>query len=276
MGGSKEVFSNTKMKDDIKGSALDEFLVLQRDGLSKHIKRVNELIPNLVQEIPPDKPVPRYGKYTLLHLCSRVVNIHYDLLFQYSNEKPIDCNVLDDYRCTPLYWACQESNLNAVQSLLNHGADPNIDDGCYVDSSFIRLHGWKKDSTMILKLLLSSGLDPNHKMKDQQRETNQLLWSLHWYYYCLKTISTEEIQEFFLFIQELLSADANSNFINGNGENALHIVCSHNDITFVATLVHHGCDYKHRNKQEKLPLDKITDQKVKDKYLQLIETTNVR
>ena len=106
------------------GSTLDQFLYFCGAGLDKHAQQINQLIPTLVKEFPPDKTViPARGcvpkRATLLHILATCPKIDYQSLFQ-DNKEAIDCNVLDSLGYTPLHWACHFKS--AVELLLKRGA----------------------------------------------------------------------------------------------------------------------------------------------------------
>lgn len=75
-------------------SALKRFKDITRDGIPKHIDKVNNLLVDLLQEVPADevRAFPCGGGFlssSLLHILNLDSRLNYPLLFQ----KPVNCNV---------------------------------------------------------------------------------------------------------------------------------------------------------------------------------------
>ncbi len=71
-----------------------------------------------------------------------------------------DINARDMASLTPLMVACDsQSNEQAVRLLLERGADPNLEAQTGITALYNAVNG---DNVELIKLLLSSGVDPNH------------------------------------------------------------------------------------------------------------------
>ncbi|XP_013384855.1 ankyrin repeat and protein kinase domain-containing protein 1-like [Lingula anatina] len=79
-----------------------------------------------------------------------------------------DPNIQDWRGRTPLHWAVELGATQCVQLLLQHGADPNIQDG---EGSKPLHMAARQDATQCLQLLLQHGADPNIQSKSIGRQT---------------------------------------------------------------------------------------------------------
>jgi len=94
------------------------------------------------------------------------IAVQYPEVLQYLLEKGANPNVINPFGKTPLMYAAQYNNLDAVEILLSHGANPNAattwpEDTCYYTLSTSRMtalhYAVRYASPTIIKLLISHG-----------------------------------------------------------------------------------------------------------------------
>lgn len=85
-----------------------------------------------------------------------------------------------------------------------------------------------------------------------------------------------ENDDFIAFLCELINAGCRVNYINRNGENALHLVCSRSDLRLAKILLNYGCNTELRNKIGELPIDKLASEDEKNKYSEWIRLLQCR
>ena len=105
-----------------------EFVYLYKGAgrIRKNAHKINQFLAKLIEVVPPDQLILIDGNYTtLLHLFVHFPQIDYKLLFQ--SDKPIDCNVLNANKRSPLHEGCitEKPNEGAMR-LLEHGANVNL------------------------------------------------------------------------------------------------------------------------------------------------------
>ncbi|KAI0896537.1 ankyrin [Annulohypoxylon nitens] len=77
-----------------------------------------------------------------------------------SSSDSADLNCLDDCGYAPLHWAIYSEDINAVQSLLTAGANPNL---CTSDSQSPLLLAVETENIDFVELLLNNGADVNYR-----------------------------------------------------------------------------------------------------------------
>ncbi len=94
-----------------------------------------------------------------LHSCN-LLNPSPPKTINFYIEKGVDINAQDMYGMTPLHYAMRIKNLDAIKTLLEAGANPNIpnEDGI---TALNYINGMPKELDL-LKLMLEKGANPNH------------------------------------------------------------------------------------------------------------------
>ena len=128
---------------------------------------MEELLLDLIELIPPDyvtNELDQCGKQreSLLHLITRYPEINYKILFK--TGKILNVNVSDNFGRRPLHIACDFGNLNAIQTLVNHGAEIDLKTGLG-ETPLMHLLScrWAPNHWETLHLLVEYGADVNSK-----------------------------------------------------------------------------------------------------------------
>lgn len=269
------------MSDSSQESALNQFISFYNSGLSNHVEQVNQLIPKLLEEIKPDQLI-RVSVHlipqSLLYLLSHCCEIDYESLFQW-NASPINCNVLNENKVTPLHEACYWGNEKAVKLLLDHGANVMFarDWISPIVSSY--RNGIITDSRLrILRLLIkqSDNVDSESSRKVNNIMRGPVLMACIDDFYGMNIVHTDdEKRQIILFLKELINAGADVNYIDFVGRNALHIACTHSCVDIMKLLVENGCNHKIRNCSGKLPMDYVRVE-LKDEFAEIIDLVQCR
>lgn len=268
------------MTRPIDGSLLDRVcILLQGENQSISSKRINEILPDLIKEMRPDTTfVYNYAYQTLFHLLACYPLVDYSILFQ-GKHKLLDCNINDSRLTgTPLYVACDACNSKAVNLLLNHGAISDPPESISTNPLIVLCKNIRNDKQLeTLRVLINHGMNIDIEFLSSDRYPkiiiNLVLFGLeHLYIYGNFPDGPKPC----IFLKILLDAGANVNFVNGYGQNALHLVCGYGDMEAAKVLVEHGCDYKALTKQGKLPIDWILDINIKNQFLCLIDDMSLR
>ena len=250
-----------------KRSVFDQFLFLFKRGLGNHIEEVNKLLPSLARQVCPSGEIVVEYKHgykittTLLHILAQYPKINYEALFQQDSVWKINCNVLNECSWTPLEFACHFKNEKAVQLLLQYD---NRGGRMYLNTPLLyRLIETPVRGTKvhILKLLSEHGID--------------VLGSLPIFLGMGQTSYPDEREELF-FLRLLLNAGADANCVNFGGQNPLHLVCKNHLMIFVPVLLASGCKYNQQDSHGKLPIDLITDDRIKKQFEELINLLELR
>lgn len=77
----------------------------------------------------------------------------------------VEINKPDSYGFTPLIWAASNGNIEIIELLLSHGADPNFRNK---DGGSALWYSVTNERLEALNVLLSKGADPNIKFMDLQ------------------------------------------------------------------------------------------------------------
>lgn len=267
-------------------------LIVEEGGIDKKVDKINQFLSLLLEEINPDQyisfsrpsnssdcpPSEERCQQTLLHILSCRDEINYELLFQDGNKR-VDCNLKDSDGLTPLHHACYYCNGKAIRLLLKHGANVNLLDKEERTPLMTLFSGAVRDDDIwILDLLLEHGANPCVEFTNSGAKTNLLLFALESYYNMPHFFIYPNIDERgdHTFLKRLLQLDAGIDYRNENGENALHIACSENDINAIQILVQYGCDYGLKDKTGQLPIERITDPHTRTEFLLLVKTVGCR
>lgn len=279
-------------------SALDQLLSIFRERIDKEagqshstlkerigkednhvIDDINRLIPSLIEEVRPDESISFRCKIfgvteiTLLHILTIHPKINYHLLFDQKSES-VNYNSVDSCSATPLYYACNYKNASAMKLLLEHGASPNI-------HSFMRpvqveqliLQPIDKESIEILKLLLEYRADVNASLSACPYLPSLLyMFVSHPCNNDCTLLSEYKIE----FLKVLVNGNTSVNLLDYRKQSALHIVCKYHNMEFAKILLDAGCNYNQKDWIEKLPMDEITNDTVKERFLEMIESLNIR
>ena len=157
-------------------------------------------------------------------------------------------NMVEDDLDLPLVTACREGDVQVVQALLEHGADPNH----YLDGNWSPMEATfisnKPNRLAIAKLLIQYGADVDAQGSHMSGLFHQLLL-----YSCSTSDATKKVKEQEECILFLLSSGASP--IDNDGDTIMHYICTTDHIDFISTLAE---DYSelldHRNHQNKTPL----------------------
>lgn len=268
-----------------KRSIYKQFLSLYKGGIIKHIDEINELLPVLIEKVPPDQILYICSdsiSTSLLHILARYPDIHYELLFSYKG--PIDCNILVTDKVTPLHNACYWGNEKAVNLLLDHGAQIDLVDP-QVCSPLARLtlNDMTEEKLRILKLLIQHGADLNREWTlvtpDGDITKKSVISSCVYHLSVLnKGLSTfvSKKSNICIFLKELINGGARVNYVNEIGENALHIACFRDDMDLARILLENGCNHELANTFGRLPINNISSLEVKQQFLEMIELLHCR
>lgn len=155
--------------------------------------------------------------FALIEACKKE---NYQLVYKLLEEKKIPLDLLDlqDHEGkTALFWACVRCNISLVELLLQHGANPNIQDlegstqlllACFNDSETPN-----KKYITIVELLFSKNADPNIC---DNGGYSPLLYS------CGKNSELSKLN---------LQCGAHPNFQDPEGSTPLHYACSNKNTT---------------------------------------------
>ena len=223
-------------------------------------EKVFQLVCDHPGQIPVDELIEvtmgtNTRKTPLLHLF---IGEHYESLLL-NGKKPINVNILDSNQSSPLDQACAAIFKKEVLLLLKYGADVNLKDARGI-SPLIRLcmNPWSLDSVSVASLLLENGADPNGEFEDHQGKKNSIL--------CLFESISESDGGYgqystiaYSLVKILLNADANPNYVNECGENALHLACKYDDWENIEILIRGGCNYNLKDNRGNVPTDYLTD-----------------
>ena len=152
-----------------------------------------------------------------------------------------DINQVDSSGRTPLYFAVEKEDLQAVNTLLQHHADPNSQN--FLSEPILNV-AIAYENRPIVKRLLQYRADPRHQ---DSRGNNALHFATYLQY-------EDIIKELVLKDRELL------NTVNGSGHSPLHIAVGLKPINFfvIKTLIALGADARHiRDKQGNSVLDLV-------------------
>lgn len=256
---------------------------IRNDGFDRHIDEINRILPLLIEKVPPDVFIP--WSEPLLFEFAAIPQVNYEFLFA-KKKRSVDCNIRKSsaFGYTPLIWACVRKNTKAVQLLLEHGADPNIlVHGWYTPLVALCRYSICQTSIQILELLIEYNANVNPEFQDTDKFPP--IFHLVRTYYQMEHPSEQERQDFpseqerqdfYLFLTVLLGADINKDFVNKEGETALHIVCYFGDVEAAKILVEHGFDYKVRDKEGRLPQDRFRNIEIKKQFLDWLEIKDCR
>lgn len=254
------------------------------DGVDNLVDEINKLLPSLVKEIPPDQLIDSpFGCLSLLHILVKSPDIDYQILFSPSKE-PIDCNIIGYDKETPLHHACYYGNEKAAKLLLDHGAQVNpLNPDVISPVVKLTIFAMTDSKVKILKLLIEHGANLNiewrEKISPVYIRSESIISGCVWHL-CLSSLEVlcteSERRSASLFLKELLNGGANVNFVNDQGENALHIVCLREDMNLAKVLLEGGCNYGLVNNYGKLPIDKIYFSQVKKSFSEMIELVHCR
>lgn len=259
-----------------KGPAFNQFLTLYSDFYPGKVQEMNELIPNLLKEISPDELIdipPNFVPHSLLYFFAYYPKVDYGLLLK-ERDEPVNLNVSSTPGITPLGAACQSGNEKAAKLLLDHGCQVTIPiwELCYGTIT--------DEKIAILKLLIEYGANINSEC-----------FSYDWHYPVTESVLLYYIREIWspnrlasplscekngLFLKELLNSGASINYINSQGENALHLACSRGDFDIAKILLENGCDYNLRNENGKLPIDRLVSDTSRAQFLEIINCIECR
>ena len=253
-------------------SSIKELSSLQKDGIHKHIKRINKWLPSLIKDLYPDQlfnigTMKLSCTTTLLHLFACYPAINYELLIENNTSN----NRKDSNGYTALYYACQYSNVKAARLLLQNRADPNIVCCLGTTPLTVLCNRQTKSRIEILKLLIEYRVDVNPR--DSKKLVVPIRCLLYEYYDARKMYSSDR-QEFLSFLIELLNAGSTPNYEDEQGQNALHIACLEGDIEVCRILLENGCDYHWTDQRGERPENKIGDPEIRQQFLQLIKECN--
>ena len=252
-------------------SQIDQFLWIIKNGIRKHVKEVNQLLPLVTKRIRPDQflEVPLENgltRKTLLHILTVDSKIEYQLLFQDNQQQIVNYDILDGNGWTPLSHACCFNNDKAVRILLEHKSNPNF--GLQSTSPITQLIYCDMDvaKVKILKLLLQYGADVNIGINCTQ--------PLHEFLYKYAKLFQTEDQ--ISFLKELINGGANVNHLYTWSTNVLHTVCIYHNMVFAQILLEAGCDHNQKDSYGQLPIDKIRAEIVKKQFSEMIENLTLR
>lgn len=245
-----------------------QFDTSQSKGVDKLIR--NHPYEILVDVLIEDHSLAYIG--TLLHFFAIYCYPDYQILFL--DKRKINVNILDSHGKSPLYWVCANGNRQAMELLLKHGANVNLlnDRG---ESAFSQLCGIiGAGSLETLDFLIENGADVNCRFDKDGTKMTPLFLKLKTY--CEYSNNDSDPDRYILlFVQRLLNAGADPNFLDSNNEGVLYMACRYYDCEMIKILIDGGCDYHHVNNNGELATDLIPESHIKEEiveYIRLIET----
>ena len=148
----------------------------------------------------------------------------------------------------PLVTACEKGDIQVVQALLEHGADPNQ----YLDGNWSPMEATfisnKPNRLAIAKLLIQYGADVDAYGSHMSGLFHELLR-----YAYSTSDTTEELEEHKACILFLLNSGAAP--IDDGGNTIMHYACRSNHVDFISTLTtDYGELLDYKNHQDKTPL----------------------
>ena len=163
----------------------------------------------------------------------------------------------------PLVTACREDDIQVVQALLEHGADPNQ----YLDGNWSPMEATiisnKPNRLAIAKLLIQFGADVDAYGSDMSGLFNQLVH----YSFSTNDVKIKEQEECIIL---LLRSGASP--IDNYGDTIMHYVCTTDHIEFISTLAE---DYSelldYRNYKDETPLMWAINRKSEEAVVFLLE-----
>ena len=258
-------------------SMLDQFLAIIGDRNDENkISKVNEILPTLIQEVHPDTLIETAflwtdcRKVSLLHVLATNSKINYQLLFQ-DKTKQINFNIGDSKGYTPLHWACTNGNKDAVEILLENGADMNAtsDDGTTPLQGMLNTKV-TPNTIDVLQVLIHYGTLPDSKNYCFSHILLSLARQIQPYVMCGYGDDLIHV------LSKLLDTGGDINSSNREGNNALHLACQRQNMEFAKILVKQGCKYDKRNKDGNLPIDLITQDQVVRQFSEIIDLVGLR
>lgn len=165
-------------------------------------------------------------KRSLLHHAAQ--RGHADLV-RTLNEMGLDVNELDKHGRTPLYLACHDHQFKSAKTLIELGAEINIE-GDYNPLDIAASHSFY--GIEIVQLLLQHTANVNIVCRGTR--TTPLMGALH--------------QKNPAALKLLLAAGANTNHTDANGESALTRIAVHDFGEHVALLIDHNANLNFKNR----------------------------
>ena len=147
----------------------------------------------------------------------------------------LDINETDSRGWTALFWACRRNDSNAIASLLNAGADPNISNPFRCSPL---LHAAGAHNLRSIQDLLDAGADVSQVTDSNETALHSVVLDTYRY----RTDVTCQSQAQRETIQLLVTAGINIDVQNNYGISALGLATRHDNDTAVETLLDLGAE----------------------------------
>lgn len=183
---------------------------------------------------------------TPLHVACRnasSTSLHRKSLVELLLANGADVNMLDNYRRTPLHYACESHYLleTIVRTLIDAGAninEPDVDGETPLQTACQNTH---PDAILVVELLLEVGADVH---------TTDCAGTSLLHTACFRDIRSKSI------MQAIIAAGANVNQLTTEGRTPLHFACSNTDGTheIIEFLLENGANANHVDEHGYTPL----------------------
>ncbi|WP_196885133.1 ankyrin repeat domain-containing protein [Aureivirga sp. CE67] len=194
-----------------------------------------------------------------------------------ANGADINLNNEGDLGYTPIETAAREGKLEAVQLLIDHGAE--IDKGNTINTNAL-LAACIGRFDEVVKLLLDNGADIHHKDNNGQTALDYLCrYAISWSNNVTITetidgVTTEKentsFQEHTRILELLLSRGANPNLETAYNYTAFQIAVVTDSVGFIDVLLKHGADINYVNSNGATALYLAASNNISEEMLQLL------
>ena len=172
----------------------------------------------------------------------------------------------DDLGDTPLLKACIGGNIEIISSLINHGANVNVENTRHFEFGSPISTAIERMNDSLLRLLVSSGAKlPNALNETTNFETVKFLFkhNVKIDNECLLESITDGCD--FATVKILIDVEVDVNYIDSFGDNALHLACKYNpNPEIIQTFINHGINKDVVNNDGKKPIDLLQNNSEED------------